>query len=78
MAQTVVEGVQLPTDGLGKITAAFTIDIDGDTVYLPATVIVDSLGAEIGRDLLRSLETLSAQLARLELLAVESTEALTR
>jgi hypothetical protein len=72
-----VEGIQLPADGTGKITGAFKMIIDDDTVYLPVTVIVDRSGVEIGGQLLSQLETLSFQLARLEELALESTAALT-
>lgn len=77
MADTAVEGVQLPADGVGKITGAFKMLIDDDTVYLPVTVLVDRAGTEIGGPLLAQLETLSSQLARLEELALASTAALT-
>lgn len=78
MAEAAVEGIQLPADGSGKITGAFKIAIGTDTVYLPATVIVDRSGLEIGGRLLAQLEQLSSQLDRLEELAFASTAALTQ
>lgn len=78
MPQPSIQGVQLPVDGTGKVTPAIEIQINGVNVYIPATVLVDSSGVEIGEAILHALQELNARLEKLEKLAIQSTEALTR
>lgn len=87
MADDVVEGVQLPADGAGKITGAFILKgtaalqpivLEGvDNVYLPATVIVDARGVEISGRILAELGRIAGCLERLEELQLQSTAVLT-
>lgn len=87
MADDVAEGVQLPADGSGKITGAFilqgtgtaqpTVTIGVDDVYLPATVIVDARGVEIGSSILTELGRIAGMLERIEDLQLQSTAVLT-
>lgn len=79
----VAEGVQLPPDSTGKITGAFvlkgtgaaqpTVLVGVDNVYLPATVLVDARGVEIGGRLLDVLERIALTLERTEELQEHST-----
>jgi hypothetical protein len=83
MAQT-AQGVQLPPDSTGKITAGFSIsvhnDVTGveDTVVIPATVIVDSNGEDIGTKILRALTELVAEIHKMNELNMLMEEALNR
>lgn len=53
------KGVQVPVDGVGKITGAFAVpQPDGTTIWVGATVLVDAAGNEIGSKIQASLERL--------------------
>ena len=58
MAGIVVAGVQLPPDSTGRITGGYQITVAGQTVTLPASVIVDSNGNEVGGAILATLDAL--------------------
>lgn len=61
-------GIQLPADGTGKVTAGYPITIEGSQVWIPATVLVDGNGQEIGsilRNLLDSMTDMTEMLNKL-------------
>jgi hypothetical protein len=68
----VAKGVQLPPDSTGRITGGFVTEEFDDTtgttndVVLPATVLVDAEGGELGRALLNELETLNHTLGEIQ------------
>jgi len=75
MARSTVIGIQLPPDSTGKITGAFTlIDPDGNLdasgiakiIYLPATVIINARGEDIGAEMLSLLERIANTLDELK------------
>jgi hypothetical protein len=72
MPQRIIQGVQLPPDSTGKITAGVSITIhndstgNDDTVVIPATLIVDTRGYEIGTEILSELRSIRKALERLE------------
>jgi hypothetical protein len=75
MAKESVIGIQLPPDSTGKITGAFPVpDPDGNVdsngnvkiIYLPATVLVDSRGMDIGGEILNALNHIADSLDELK------------
>ena len=71
MAAPTIKGVQLPPDSSGKITGAFIIldpagevDASGATkqIIIPATVLVNSIGEDIGGEILNSLQEIAESL----------------
>lgn len=85
--ESVVEGVQLPVDGAGKITGAFILQGAADTepdastgaltIVIPATALVDHRGGELGTRLLDQLESIASMLERIEPLLTLATAAIT-
>ena len=84
--EEVVQAIQLPQDSTGKITGGFLLKGksvaqatvgDGSDIWLPATVIVDENGTEIGGKILKELETIALMLGRIEDLQILATAALT-
>lgn len=66
----ILVGVQLPPDSSGKITGAFKTTVYDETgtpqtVYVPATLIADSNGYEIGGKLLQMLEEINESLKKI-------------
>lgn len=64
-SSVVAPGWQLPPDSTGKIAAAIAVTVNGQTVYVPATVLADGAGNEIGSQLLDALEQLPQLLGEL-------------
>lgn len=75
MAAPTIKGIQLPPDSTGKITGAFVIpDPDGDVdsggilkqIVIPATVLVNSTGDDIGGEILTNLQEIAQSLKALQ------------
>lgn len=72
MAQRIVHGIQLPPESTGPITAGISITVHNDAtgnddiVIIPATIIVDSKGYEIGSTILSELRNIRKALEKLE------------
>jgi hypothetical protein len=64
MAET-APAIQLPPDGVGKVTGGFAIPSpagDGSQLWMPASVLVDANGHEIGLRIVKALEGIEEQL----------------